>query len=113
MISKDGLFREYENVFGIIRYSGDSWQKNTDGSEKIWSVATLETAIALSSILAFMETVGIRDEYASESQRYGRFIERVKGFYAGIPNIPEQFFNDGSFSSAQPLGWSHALRYSL
>lgn len=114
VLSEEWLYKETNDIFGIIRYKGDTWQRNEKEAwfEKIWSISTLDTAIHLGNIVRFVEE-HCNVSYSDELVIYKNFIDKVKLFYRSIENIPEQFYDDWTFSSAVPLWWSHALRFEL
>jgi GH15 family glucan-1,4-alpha-glucosidase len=107
----DGLYRETDEIAGLVRFEGDPWRRRDQDSEKIWSVSTAWGAHA-AAVLSSMLKSEAGHAVAFEA-RASQLLELV------LPDGPlclqsgylaEQYFDDGTPDSATPLGWSHAIR---
>jgi glucan 1,4-alpha-glucosidase len=114
-VALSDLYRESAGgeVAGLIRFEDDYWRTLEQDGEKVWSVSTAWGANAAVDVAVLLDEYG-REEEADD------FLERATGLYdllredgpfatpAGY--LAEQVFDDGTFDSAAPLGWPHALR---
>ncbi|WP_411963630.1 glycoside hydrolase family 15 protein [Haloferax sp. YSMS24] len=107
-----GLYRNPRgDVAGLVRFEDDFWRAGDQDGEKVWSVATAWGANAAANFGIFCDRIGKDGR---------RFVERATNLYELLqPDGPlatdagylaEQVFDDGSFDSATPLGWPHAIR---
>ncbi|KAB1188272.1 MULTISPECIES: glycoside hydrolase family 15 protein [Haloferax] len=107
-----GLYRNPRgDVAGLVRFEDDYWRAGDQDGEKVWSVSTSWGANAAAKF-------GILCDRLGKDGR--RFVERATNLYELIqPDGPfstdagylaEQVFDDGTFDSAVPLGWPHAIR---
>ncbi|SEL70033.1 glycoside hydrolase family 15 protein [Haloferax larsenii] len=107
-----GLYRNPRSeVAGLVRFEDDYWRADGQEGEKVWSVSTAWGANAAAKFGRLCERLGLDGR---------RFVERATNLYELLqPDGPlstdagylaEQVFDDGSFDSATPLGWPHAIR---
>ncbi|WP_410764417.1 glycoside hydrolase family 15 protein [Haloferax sp. DFSO60] len=107
-----GLYRNPDgDVAGLVRFEDDYWRTDSQDGEKIWSVSTAWGANAAAKFGLLCDRLGKDGR---------RFVEQATTLYELLqPDGPlstdadylaEQVFDDGSFDSATPLGWPHALR---
>lgn len=107
----EGLYRETDDVRGLIRFEGDQWRAEGQDDEKVWSVATawgVDTAANLGALLERHDRNG-----QAFLDRAGELYEPLAPggpFCTGVGFLAEQVFDDGTPDSGTPLGWSHALR---
>ncbi|KTG11215.1 glucoamylase [Haloprofundus marisrubri] len=109
----DGLYRNPEGtpVAGLVRFEDDTWRRGDQEPPKVWSVSTAWGANAAVKLAVLLGRFGFDGE---------AFLVRAEGLYELLlPEGPfateagylaEQVFDDGTFDSATPLGWSHSLR---
>jgi len=106
------LYRDPEGaVAGLARYEGDGWRRADQAEEKIWSVTTVQGALAAGRLAGLL---------GSHDRDGERFLDRAGELYelatddgpltTGAGYLAEQVFDDGTLDSAAPRGWSHALR---
>jgi len=110
------LWKETDDIQGLIRFEADTWRRRSQDSEKIWTVSTGWGAYAAEKSITLFE--GKEDEYDPYEWSDRLFREIDFGGTLCLPSgyLPEQFFDTGEPDSATPLGWPHAIRlatYSL
>ncbi|WP_152041448.1 glycoside hydrolase family 15 protein [Salinigranum salinum] len=111
----DGLYREsgHANVSGLIRFEEDYWRSAEQHDEKIWSVSTAWGASAAARLGAFLTERDRDDEAAAcfdEAANLYECMDPSSGLVTSAGYLAEQVFDDGSYDSATPLGWPHAVR---
>ncbi|MFC6938428.1 glycoside hydrolase family 15 protein [Salinirubellus sp. GCM10025818] len=109
----DGLYRETDDVQGLVRYEGDPWRRRWQDEEKVWSVSTVWGADAATRLAALLDRRDRTDESESLLEWAGHLYEVLSPdgpLCTDAGFLTEQVFDDGTPDSAAPLGWSHALR---
>jgi len=101
-----GLYRETDEVAGLIRFEGDDWRTRSQSAEKIWTVSTAWGANAATTFAGFTGD----DRYFEEARALLGELYPGGSLCLESTFLPEQVFDDGTPDSATPLGWPHALR---
>lgn len=107
----EGLYRETDEVAGLVRYEGDAWRRRDQGTPKVWTVSTAWGAHAAAGLASLLESNG-RDEAAAVTTATDLLEPLLPGGRLCLDTgyLPEQVFDDGTPDSATPLGWPHAIR---
>ncbi|RDI70291.1 glycoside hydrolase family 15 protein [Halopelagius longus] len=114
-IALSDLYRESDDgeVRGLIRFEDDYWRTAEQDDEKVWSVATAWGANAAADLAVLLDSYDRGTEADAFLERAASLYELLREdgpFTTPAGYLAEQVFDDGSFDSATPLGWSHALR---
>ncbi|WP_117590960.1 glycoside hydrolase family 15 protein [Haloprofundus halophilus] len=109
----DGLYRDPDDtpVAGLVRFEGDTWRRGDQEPSKVWSVSTAwgaNAAVTLASLLARLGYDG--EAFLARAETLYELLLPEGPFATEAGYLAEQIFDDGTFDSATPLGWSHSLR---
>jgi glucan 1,4-alpha-glucosidase len=107
----DHLYRETDDVAGLVRFEGDTWRRSGQSGPKVWSVTTAWGADAAARASVLFESYGRDDgdllDFAAELYD---LLGPDGAFTSGAGYLAEQVYDGGDLDSATPLGWSHGLR---
>jgi len=111
----DGLYRDvgHSNVEGLIRFEEDYWRSAEQHEEKVWSVSTAWGASAAARLGALLTELGREEDaevFFDEAAKLYRCMGPDSGLVTDAGYLAEQVFDDGTYDSAAPLGWPHAVR---
>ncbi|WP_435345810.1 glucan 1,4-alpha-glucosidase [Haloarchaeobius sp. HRN-SO-5] len=108
----DGLARQTDDVYGLVRYEGDDWRTRTQTEPKVWTVATAWGAHAAAELARLLDDQGRDGADRFEARAAELLAELLPGgsLCSAGHYLPEQVFDDGTPDSATPLGWPHAIR---
>jgi glucan 1,4-alpha-glucosidase len=111
----EDLYRESADgeVRGLIRFEDDYWRVAEQDDEKVWSVSTAWGANAAAELAVLLDDYGRTEEadlFLEEASALYELLLPDGPFTTPMGYLAEQVFDDGSFDSAAPLAWPHALR---
>jgi glucan 1,4-alpha-glucosidase len=111
----EDLYRESGDgeVRGLIRFEDDYWRVGEQDDEKVWSVSTAWGANAAAEFAVLLDDYGRGEEadlFLEEASMLYELLQPEGPFATPMGYLTEQVFDDGSYDSAAPLAWPHALR---
>ncbi|WP_224335723.1 glycoside hydrolase family 15 protein [Haloprofundus halobius] len=109
----DGLYRSPEGtpVAGLVRFEDDTWRRGDQEPPKVWSVSTAWGANAAVKLATLLDRFGFDGEaFLVRAENLYELLLPEGPFATEAGYLAEQIFDDGTFDSATPIGWSHSLR---
>ncbi|WP_224449625.1 glycoside hydrolase family 15 protein [Haloprofundus salilacus] len=109
----DGLYRDPEGtpVAGLVRFEDDTWRRSGQEQPKVWSVSTAWGANAAATLASLLARSGYDGEpFLARAETLYELLLPDGPFATEAGYLAEQVFDDGTYDSATPLGWSHSLR---
>jgi GH15 family glucan-1,4-alpha-glucosidase len=97
----NGLKKKADSRIMLKRYEGDVWL----GNEKVWTLSTLIGAYSCIKLASFL-----RERKDKDWEIFLKEGKQLLDTTIDIKFLPEQLTEDGNADSANPLGWSHAMR---